>query len=86
MNVIGLFEARARFSEICDHVASCGVPVTVTRRGRPLVTIEPMPTIPEGTSSVWDRREAFVRKHGKLTHRFTLPARETQTWRNPLAR
>lgn len=42
MKTLGLFEAKTRFSEICAEVAETGAAVTVTRRGRPLVRIEPV--------------------------------------------
>ncbi len=84
MNAIGLFEAKTKFSEICARVAAKGVAVVVTRRGKPLVTIEPIP-VPKGRpASVWDRRSEFEKKHGRFTQDFTLPPREKQTWRNPL--
>lgn len=84
MKTIGLFEAKTKFSEICETVAAKGTAVVVTRRGRPLVRIEPIrhtKTRPKGT---WDYRADYVRTHGPLTEEFTLPARERQTWRNPL--
>ncbi len=84
MNAIGLFEAKTKFSEICARVAANGVAVVVTRRGKPLVTIEPISEPAGRRSSVWDRRAAFEKKHGRLTEDFTLPPREKQTWRNPL--
>ena len=84
MDAIGLFEAKTKFSEICERVATKGVAVVVTRRGKPLVTIEPI-SAPEGKlSSVWDRRTEFEKKHGRLTEDFTLLPRAKQTWRNPL--
>ncbi len=84
MNAIGLFEAKTKFSEICERVAAKGEAVVVTRRGRPLVTIEPIP-MPEGRPvSVWDRRADFEKKHGRFTEDFTLPPRQKQTWRNTL--
>ncbi len=84
MDVIGLFEAKTKFSEVCERVASEGVGVVVTRRGKPLVRIEPIPADEEKVTSVWDRRAAFLQQHGPLTEEFTLPPREKQTWRNPL--
>ena len=84
MNAIGLFEAKTKFSEICERVAAQGVAIVGTRRGKPLVTIEPLP-VPKGRPvSVWDRRADFEKKHGRFTEDFTLPPREKQIWRNPL--
>ena len=84
MHAIGLFEAKTKFSEICERVAAQGVAVVVTRRGKPLVKIEPIPVAGVRPLSVWDRRAEFEKKQGRLTEDFTLPPREKQTWRNPL--
>ncbi len=84
MNAIGLFEAKTKFSEICARVAASGVAVVVTRRGKPLVTIAPISGPAGRQSSVWDRRAAFEKKHGRFTEDFTLPPRAKQIWRNPL--
>lgn len=84
MRTIGLFEAKTKFSELCEGVAERGEPVVVTRRGKPLVRIEPCAT-EQTERSVWERRAAFVRKNGRPTETFELPARERQTWRDPLA-
>jgi prevent-host-death family protein len=84
MNAIGLFEAKTKFSEICDRVAAKGEAVLVTRRGKPLVRIEPVPPDDANAASVWDRRAAYIKKHGRLTEDFTPPERGKQTWGNPL--
>ena len=83
MTVIGLFEAKTKFSEICGRVAAKGESVLVTRRGKPLVKIEPIPESESTAPSVWDRRAYHVKKQGRLTEDFTLPAREKQAWRDP---
>ncbi len=54
---IGLFEAKTRFSEICERVASTHVGVTITRRGEPLVRIDP---IPEPALTIRERRAAYM--------------------------
>jgi len=84
MNVIGLFEAKTKFSEICERVAAKGEAVLVTRRGRPLVKIEPISDSESTATSVWDRRAQYDKKHGRSTEDFTLPARAKQIWRDPL--
>ena len=43
MKSVGLFEAKTRLSEICEQVSKTGEAVTVTRRGKPLVRIDPIP-------------------------------------------
>ena len=84
MKAIGLFEAKTKFSEICEQVAAQGVTVLVTRRGKPLVTIAPIPAPKGRPLSVWDRRADFEQKQGRFTEDFSLPLREEQTWHNPL--
>lgn len=84
MNEIGLFEAKTKFSEICEQVAAKGEAIVITRRGKPLVKIGPIAKEDAKHSSVWDRRARFVKRHGPLTEDFTLPPREKQSWRNPL--
>ena len=84
MQAIGLFEAKTKFSEICERVAAQGVAVVVTRRGKPLVKIEPIPSSRSRPASVWDRRAEFEKRHGRFTEDFTLPPRQRQTWRHPL--
>jgi prevent-host-death family protein len=84
MNAIGLFEAKTKFSEICERVAAKGQAVVVTRRGKPLVTIEPISSPKSKPPSVWDRRAQYEKRHGRLTENFTPPPREKQAWRNPL--
>ena len=84
MNSIGLFEATTKLSEVCAAVAANGKAVTVTRRGKPLATIEPIPPGRNGPRSVWAVRAEYERKHGRLKEAFELPVRTKQTWRNPL--
>jgi prevent-host-death family protein len=84
MTVIGLFEAKTKLSEICERVATKGVAVVLTRRGKPLVRIEPLQSPSGGRKSVWDRRADYEKKHGPLTEAFDLPTKEKQSWRNPL--
>jgi prevent-host-death family protein len=84
VNAIGLFEAKTKFSEICERVAAKGMTVVVTRRGKPLVKIEPISADQAKPASVWERRAAFEKKHGRFTEDFTVPPRQKQTWRNPL--
>lgn len=84
MNAIGLFEAKTKFSEICERVAANGETVIVTRRGKPLVKIEPVQPAETHRESVWDRRAEYEKQHGPLTESFELPPKEEQSWRNPL--
>jgi len=84
MKTIGLFEAKTKFSAICEQVASRGVPVLVTRRGKPLVRIDPVRSRKSKPSGVWELRAEYLRIHGPPTEDLELPKREKQTWRHPL--
>jgi prevent-host-death family protein len=84
MNSVGLFEAKTKFSEICERVSAKGEGVLITRRGKPLVRIEPISEAEAKRSSVWDRRARYEKQNGRLTEDFNLPAREKQSWRDPL--
>jgi prevent-host-death family protein len=60
MKMIGIFEAKTKLSEICEEVAKTHIPVAITRRGKPLVCIEP---IAEQSMSIMERRAAYMRIH-----------------------
>jgi prevent-host-death family protein len=82
MKTIGLFEAKTKLSEICERVAVGGEAVVITRRGKPLVKIEPM----KGRmKSVWDLRAEHERAHGAWTERLELPRRARANFKNPLS-
>ncbi len=84
MTTIGLFEAKTKLSELCEQVAKRREAVVITRRGRPLVRIEPVGPGKGMSSSVWDARREWEKKHGPLHEEFEIPKRARQTWRNPL--
>jgi prevent-host-death family protein len=84
MITIGLFEAKTRLSELCEQVSKRREAVVITRRGRPLVRIEPLSRGKGMGSSVWDSRDAWEKKHGSPEEDLELPARARQTWRHPL--
>lgn len=63
MKTLGLFEVKTRFSEVCNDVARLGEPVTVTRRGEPLVRIVPINRDDDGALSVWEARERYLATH-----------------------
>lgn len=56
MKSVGLFEAKTKFSEICDDVVRTCEPVTITRRGRPVVRIVPV-------EHILDRWMAYKERH-----------------------
>ncbi len=80
MKSVGIFEAKTRLSEICDEVARTGKSVTVTRRGKPLVRIDP---VTEDRFSVWERRSEYIAKGGRMKEEFDLPARNTELPTSP---
>jgi|WetSurMetagenome_2_1015567.scaffolds.fasta_scaffold604467_2 prevent-host-death family protein len=61
MKTIGLFEAKTKLSQICEEVAKTHVPVTITRRGKALVCIEP---VTEDRLSIKERRAVYDSVHG----------------------
>jgi prevent-host-death family protein len=81
---VGLFEAKTKLSELCEQVARRRQAIVITRRGRPLVRIEPVGPGKGMSSSVWGSRDAWEMKHGPLREDLELPKRGRQTWRNPL--
>ena len=61
MKHVGIFEAKTRLSEICEEVASTQEPVTVTRRGKPLVRIDPLV---RETMTIRERRSTYMAAYG----------------------
>jgi prevent-host-death family protein len=81
MRSVGIFEAKAKLSEICDEVARSGQSVVVTRRGQPLVRIDP---VAEAGLSVWEAREQYIARKGGLTEEFQVPRRSDEVPVSPL--
>jgi prevent-host-death family protein len=75
MRTIGIFEAKAKLSEICEEVARSGESVVVTRRGKPLVKIDPMVS---PSFSIWEEREGYIARTGRLKEEFELPSRNAE--------
>ena len=44
MKVVGIFEAKTKFTAICEEVVRTGMPTLVQKRGRPLVVVTPVPS------------------------------------------
>lgn len=57
MKTIGIFEAKTRLSEVCELVARTHEPVTVTKRGKPLVRIDP---VDSDVMTIRERRAAYM--------------------------
>ena len=66
MITLGIYEAKTKLSEICERVAQTGEPVVVTRRGVPLVRIDPVGPQDGVGSTIWELRNRFVEEHGDL--------------------
>ena len=63
MRTVGIFEAKTKLSEICEKVAETHEPVTVTKRGKPLVRIDP---IESGTMTIRERRATYLDKYAQV--------------------
>ncbi len=72
MKNIGLFEAKTRLSEICEKVRKEKQPVLITKRGKPLVRIDP---IEDANNGVWDLAREFKKVHGPIKENLELPPR-----------
>ena len=81
MRLIGLFEAKTRLSEICDEVSRSGDSVVITRRGKPLVRIDP---VEDDKFSVWEDRAEYIARKGRMKHEFDLPSRGPELPASPL--
>jgi prevent-host-death family protein len=81
MRLIGLFEAKTRLSEICDEVSRSGDSVVITRRGKPLVRIDP---VEDDKFSVWEDRAEYIARKGRMKHEFDLPPRSPELPAAPL--
>jgi prevent-host-death family protein len=80
MQAMGIFEAKNKFSELCERVARTGEPVLVTRRGVGLVRVVPLERCygagePE---NVWQTVEEGQARYGALPEAFELPGRSVE--------
>jgi prevent-host-death family protein len=68
---IGIFEAKTKFSEICELVASTGREIMVTRRGKSIVRIVPVledtGQASGATAGVLDRLKENEAAYGKAS-------------------
>ena len=83
MTTVGIFEAKTRLSEICGRVAQTGEPVVVTRRGVPLVRIDPVGPERGTGSTIWELRDRFVEVDGDLEVDLELPPRTVEPRESP---
>jgi len=75
VRTVGIFEAKAKLSEICDQVAR------ITRRGKPLVRIDP---VAQDRCSVWEDRAVYIAEKGRMTEEFDIPERSREVPASPL--
>ena len=83
MTTLGIYEAKTKLSEICERVAQTGEPVVVTRRGVPLVQIDPVAPATGTGSMIWELRDRFVNEHGELEADIELPPRTVERRESP---
>ena len=76
-----MFEAKTRLSEICDEISRSGDSVVITRRGKPLVRIDP---VESDKFSVWEARAEYIADQGRMKQEFDLPPRSPETPASPL--
>ena len=82
MKTIGIFEVKTHLSDICDQVSKTREPVLVTRRGVPIVRIDPL-TVDDNTSKVWEARSAYITSCGDIDEDLILPGRDADDYHNP---
>jgi prevent-host-death family protein len=76
VKTVPLFDAKNRFSELCETVARSGEPCLVTRRGKPLVQVIPVAGGPDHPrASVWDTWAEVRAKYGPIEEEIDLPER-----------
>jgi antitoxin (DNA-binding transcriptional repressor) of toxin-antitoxin stability system len=61
---LGISETKTRLSQVCAEVAQTGEIALLTRRGKPLVRIDPLDHPTPGGSSVWEARERYEATYG----------------------
>ncbi|MCD6396695.1 MAG: type II toxin-antitoxin system Phd/YefM family antitoxin [Spirochaetaceae bacterium] len=83
MKTVGIFEVKAKISEICETVKETQEPILITKRGEPMVRITPIENSKE-KSNIWNRRKKFLRNNGLFNEDIILPSREVDLIINPL--
>ena len=83
MDMVALYDAKNRLSEICNQVSETGEPCVISRRGKPVVKLVPIEP-GDSKESVWDTVEEAQARFGQLDEDFELPERSDQQRGNPL--
>lgn len=66
MKTVGTFDAKTHFTGLCQQVAETGSPIIVSRRGRPLVMISPVPShIDQKREDILSSWQSWEREHGR---------------------
>lgn len=67
MKTIGIFEAKTHFAALCESVASTRTPVVVSKRGKPMVVIEPLTEeMATGRADIHSSWRAWRAKHSEI--------------------
>jgi len=82
MKTMGIFEAKTKFSEICDMVDKSKEPILITKRGVPVVKINPV--INTKKSEIWNMREKFIKENGEIDIDIPIPKRKIDDFKNIL--
>jgi len=83
MDMVALYDAKNRLSEICNQVSETGQPCVISRRGKPLVKLVPIEE-EASSASVWDTLEESQARYGSLEEDFVLPKRAEAQRETPL--
>ena len=75
METIGIFEAKTRLSEICERVSKTNEPILITKRGIPLVKIDPIKKNENNQSEIWNLRKKFIKDNGQINDELDIPER-----------
>ena len=83
MEMIALYDAKNRLSELCTAVHETGEPCIISRRGKPIVQLVPVVEADQ-PESVWDTVEESRAKYGDLDHDFEVPIRSAEQRPDPI--
>ena len=83
MDMVALYDAKNRLSELCNQVVESGQPCVISRRGKPVVKLVPVEAEDSG-ASVWDSVEESQARFGALEDDFILPPRSEVQREAPL--
>ena len=83
MDMVALYDAKNRLSEICNQVSTTGEPCVISRRGQPIVKLVPVDSV-EQADSVWATVKEAQAKYGQLDEAFEMPERSSAPRANPL--